>query len=234
MVRPCAAATPSITALPSAASSGVQKAGIHPSASRPQRSSAAGRLPPSQTSKGSCTGRGETDTPANTPAGPSWLTSSPDHKRRSTGRASSICSPRAAVGIPTALRSAPRTRPGTNVNKNRPPESTSSVATALASQTRLRPGRSMVVPIFIPGQAPDTQANPTSGSGPGRVSTSGSHSESKPVSATVRPSPAIASGPRLSPPALIPMRTFMGCAPPVPRPAPQWRGQSRRRRRRGG
>ena len=59
----------------------------------------------------------------------------------------------------------------------------SSVATALASHTRLRPGNSMVVPIFRPGQAPDTQASPTSGSGPGRVRTSGSHSESKPVPA---------------------------------------------------
>ena len=82
-----------------------------------------------------------------------------------------------------ALRSPPMPSPGTKVSRKRPPESTSSVATALASQTRLRPGSSMVVPIFRPGQAPETQASPTSGSGPGRVSTSGSQSESKPVAA---------------------------------------------------
>ncbi len=108
------------------------------------------------------------------------------HSRRSTGSASSISAPRSAVGIPMALRSPPRARPGTKVRRKRPPESTSSVATALASHTRLRPGRSMVVPILSPGQAPDTQASPTSGSGPGRVSTSGSHSESKPVSEMAR------------------------------------------------
>jgi len=57
------------------------------------------------------------------------------------------------------------------------------VPIALASHTRLRPGNSMVVPTFKVGQAPDTQDNPTSGSGPGRVSTSGSQRESNPLSA---------------------------------------------------
>ncbi len=68
-----------------------------------------------------------------------------------------------------ALLSPPITRPGTKVSRKWPPDSTSRVATALASHTRLRPGSSIVVPIFRPGQAPDTQASPTSGSGPGRV-----------------------------------------------------------------
>ena len=66
-----------------------------------------------------------------------------------------------------ALRSPPRLSPGTNVSRNRPCDSTSSVATAFANHTRLRPGSNIVVPIFNPGQAPDAQANPTSGSGPG-------------------------------------------------------------------
>ena len=66
----------------------------------------------------------------------------------------------------------------------------------------------MVVPIFRPGQAPDTQDKPTSGSGPGRDSTSGSQRESKPVSEIPRASATMASGPRFSPPALIPTRTF--------------------------
>ena len=79
MARPCAAAASSITALPAAASAGVQKAGSHPSANRPHLSSAAGTLPPSHTSKGRCAGCGETETSVNEPAGPSWLTTSPDH-----------------------------------------------------------------------------------------------------------------------------------------------------------
>ena len=188
-----------MTALPAAASLGVQNAGIQPSARRPQRSSAAGTLPPSHTSKGSCAGRGDTATSAKEPAGPSWLTTSPAQSRRSTGSASSICSPRAALGIPMALRSPPTASPGTNVSRKWPPDSTSSVATALASQTRLRPGSNMVVPILSPGQAPATQASPTSGSGPGRVRTSGSHSESNPVSTMPRASATMASGPRSSP-----------------------------------
>ena len=74
----------------------------------------------------------------------------------------------------------------------------------------------MVVPIFSPGQAPDTQASPTSGSGPGRVSTSGSQSESKPAPAIPCANATMASGPRLSPPALMPMRIFTA-RPPVRR-----------------
>ena len=132
-----------------------------------------------------------------------------------------------------ALRSAPMPSPGTNVSRKRPPESTSSVATALASHTRLRPGSSMVVPIFSPGQAPETQANPTSGSGPGRDSTSGSQSESKPASAIARASATMASGPRLSPPALTPIRTFTASSPSADASARR-RGRCRRRRRRGG
>ena len=80
--------------------------------------------------------------------------------------------------------------------------------TALASHTRLRPGSNIVVPILSPGHAPETQASPTSGSGPGRDSTSGSHSESNPVSRIACANATMASGPRLSPPALIPIRTF--------------------------
>ena len=228
MARPCSSATRSITALPSAASAGVQKAGSHPSARRPQRSSAAGTLPPNQTSKGSCAGRGETETSTNEPAGPSWLTTSPAHSRRRTGSASSICSDRATLEMPMALRSPPTARPGTKVSRKWPPDSTSSVATALASHTRLRPGSSIVVPTLSPGQAPATQASPTSGSGPGRVRISGSHSESKPVPVIPCASATIASGPRSSPPALIPIRIFT-VRPPMQR----WRGSHPRRRRRG-
>ena len=228
MTRPCSAATLSITALPSAASAGVQKAGSHPSASRPQRSSAAGTLPPSQTSKGSWAGCGETETSTKDPAGPSWLTTSPAHRRRSTGSASSICSARAALEMPMALRSPPTARPGTKVTRKCPPDSTSSVATALASQTRLRPGSNMVVPTLSPGQAPATQASPTRGSGPGRVRTSGSQSESKPVALIPCANATMASGPRSSPPALMPIRIFM-VRPPMQR----WPAPHRRRRRRG-
>ena len=86
--------------------------------------------------------------------------------------------------MPTAVRSPPIARPGTKVSRKRPLESWSSVPIALANQTRFRPGSSMVVPILRPGQAPESQANPTRGSGPGRESTSGSHTESKPYPAT--------------------------------------------------
>ena len=134
------------------------------------------------------------------------------------------------VGMPMALRSPPTPEPGTKVRRKRPPESTSSVATALASQTRLRPGSSMVVPILSPGRRPKTQASPTSGSGPGRVRTSGSHSESNPVSAIPRANAAMSSGPRLSPPALMPMRTFTARRPARRTAA----APHRRRRRRGG
>ena len=127
-----------------------------------------------------------------------------------------------------ALLSPPMASPGTNVRRKRPPDSTSSVATALASHTRLRPGSSMVVPIFSPGQAPETQASPTSGSGPGRVNTSGNHSESKPAPAIPCPNATMASGPMLSPPALMPMRIFT-VRPPVRR----WPASRRHRPRHG-
>ncbi len=235
IVRPCSAATRSMTALPSAASSRVHRAGIQPSPMRPHRSSAAGALPPSHTSKGSCTGCGDTEMSWKDPAGPSWLTTSPAHRRRSTGRASSIRSPRSALGIPMARRSPPMDNPGTKVSRNRPPESRSSVATALASQTRFRPGNSMVVPILRPGQAPDTQASPTRGSGPGRDSTSGSHSESNPQSAMAQfPRATISSGARPWPPALMPMRTFTPMRLPGRRPGRPGRAPARRRRCRGG
>src|SRR5712691_3919756 len=88
--RPARAAASSITTRPAAASSGVHSDGSHPSDNRPQRSSAAGTVPPSQTSSGCCTGRGESLTSLKLPAGPSWLTASPAHRRRKSGSAAAL------------------------------------------------------------------------------------------------------------------------------------------------
>src|SRR5436309_3091677 len=79
---------------PAAASWGVHSEGSQPSESRPQRSRAAGTVPPSQTSSGCCTGSGESFTSRNVPATPAWLTVSPAHRRRSSGSASSMTAPR--------------------------------------------------------------------------------------------------------------------------------------------
>ena len=69
--RPAFAAACSITTRPAAASAGVHSEGSQPSDSRPQRSSAAAAVPPSHTSSGCCTGRGESLTSWKWPAAPS-------------------------------------------------------------------------------------------------------------------------------------------------------------------
>src|SRR5438105_1276878 len=61
IARPALAVASSITTRPAAASSGVHSEGSHPSDRRPQRSSAAGAVPPSHTSSGCCTGRGQSE-----------------------------------------------------------------------------------------------------------------------------------------------------------------------------
>ena len=119
-------------------------------------------------------------------------------------------------------RSPPMPRPGTKVRRNRPPESWSRVATALASQTRLRPGSSMVVPILRRGQAPDAQASPTSGIGPGPREHLG---QPEGVEAASRRWPrratTMASGPRFSPPRADPDADLHDRPPPGARPAPR-------------
>ena len=94
-----------MTTRPAAASSGVHSEGSHPSDSRPQRSRAAGTVPPSQTSNGCCTGSGESLTSRKLPTAPSWLTVSPAQRRRSSGSASSMKAPRRLGSTPMASRS---------------------------------------------------------------------------------------------------------------------------------
>ena len=106
--RPALAAASSITTRPAAASSGVHSEGSQPSDSRPQRSRAAGTVPPSHTSSGCCTGSGESRTSRRVPAAPSWLTVSPAHSRRSSGSASSMNAPRRLGSTPIASRSGGR------------------------------------------------------------------------------------------------------------------------------
>src|SRR5207245_11384683 len=128
------------TTRPWAASSGVHSDGSQPSESRPQRSSAAGTVPPSHTSSGCCTGTGESLTSRKLPTAPSWLTVSPAHRRRSSGSASSMNAPRCLGGTPIASRSGSYVSPGTSVTSSRPRQSTSRLASCFASRTTLRPG----------------------------------------------------------------------------------------------
>src|SRR5712692_6770288 len=207
--RPARAAASSITTRPAAASSGVQREGSQPSDNRPQRSSAAGTVPPSQTSSGCCTGSGESLTSRKLPAVPSWLTVSPAHRRRNRGSASSMNAPRRFGSMPMASRSGAWVSPGTSVTSSRPLHSTSRLASCLASRTTLRPGNSIVVPSFKRGLLAAAQARPTSGSSTGAVSTSESHRESNPSwSRPVTSSPS-ASVVERAPPAPTPMRIFI-------------------------
>src|SRR2546422_7846211 len=68
--RRARAAASSITMRPAAASSGVHSEGSHPSDKRPQRSRAAGAVPPSHTSRGCCTGSGASLTSRKLPPAP--------------------------------------------------------------------------------------------------------------------------------------------------------------------
>src|SRR6266849_1610542 len=207
--RPARAAASSITTRPAAASSGVHSEGSHPSDNRPQRSSAAGAVPPNHTSSGCCTGRGESLTSRKLPAVPSWLTVSPAHSRRKSGSASSMKAPRRLGSTPMASRSGAYVSPGTSVTSSRPLHSTSRLASCLATRTTLRPGNSIVVPSFKRGLLAAAQARPTSGSSTGAVSTSESHRESNPSwSRPVTSSPS-ASGVEIAPPAPTPMRIFI-------------------------
>src|SRR6266705_2110359 len=171
--RPARAAASSITTRPAAASSGVHCEGSHPSDNRPQRSRAAGAVPPNHTSSGCCTGRGESLTSRKLPAVPSWLTVSPAHKRRKSGSASSMNAPRRLGSTPMASRSGAYVSPGTSVTSSRPSHSTSRLASCLASRSTLRPGNSMVVPSFTLGLLAAAQARPTTGSSTGAASASG-------------------------------------------------------------
>ena len=180
IVRPALAAASSMTTRPWAASSGVHSDGSQPSESRPQRSSAAGTVPPSHTSSGCCTGTGESLTSRKLPTAPSWLTVSPAHRRRSSGSASSMNAPRCLGGTPIASRSGSYVSPGTSVTSSRPRLSTSRLASCFASRTTLRPGNSMVVPSLSRGLLAAAHESPTTGSGTGPVRTSESQSESNP------------------------------------------------------
>src|SRR4029453_15284660 len=71
--RPARAAASSMTTRPAAASSGVHSEGSHPSDNRPQRSRAAGTLPPSHTSSGCCIGSGQSLTALKWPGAPCGL-----------------------------------------------------------------------------------------------------------------------------------------------------------------
>ena len=190
-----------------------------------------GRCRPATRRRGPAPAAATTDTSSKEPAGPSWLTTSPAHRRRSTGNAVlHLLGPGRGRDADGAALAADRRARARRSSRKRPPDSTSSVATALASHTRLRPGSSMVVPILSPGQAPDAQASPTSGSGPGRVSTSGNHSESNPHPVIPCANATMASGPRSLPHrALMPMRIFIGASTPGLR----WRAPRPRRPRRG-
>ena len=209
MARPAAAAASSITTLPAAASSGVHRAGNHPSDRRPHRTSAPGAMPPSHISRGCCTGTGDTVTSAKLAASPSWVTVSPAHRRRSRGMTSSMTAERRLEATPMACFSGPTVSPGTNVTSRRPPDSTSRVASSLASRTGLRPGSSMVVPSLIFWLRPAAHDSPTSGSITGAVSTSDSHSESNPSPSRSSTRRTICGSVSCEPLMPTPMRTFM-------------------------
>src|SRR2546425_5448568 len=212
--RPARAAASSITTRPADASSGVHSEGSHPSDNRPQRSRAAGAVPPNHTSSGCCTGRGESLTSRKLPAVPSWLTVSPAHSRRKSGSASSMKAPRRLGSTPMASRSGAYVSPGTSVTSSRPLDSTSRLASCLASRSTWRPGNSIVVPSFNRGLFAAAQERPTTGSSTGAVSTSESHRESNPRSSRPRTSSASASGVDKVLPAPTPMRIFIaGHAP---------------------
>src|SRR5947208_12900618 len=207
--RPARAAASSITMRPAAASSGVHSEGSHPSDKRPQRSRAAGAVPPSHTSRGCCTGSGESLTSRKLPPAPSWLTVSPAQRRRESGRTSSMKAPRRLGSTPMASRSGAYVSPGTSVTSSRPSHSTSRLASCLASRSTLRPGKSIVVPSFKRGLLAAAQARPTTGSSTGAVSTSESHSESNPSRSRPVTSSASTPGVESAPPAPTPMRIFM-------------------------
>src|SRR5882672_1686456 len=221
--RPARAAASSITTRPAAASSGVHSDGSHPSDNRPQRSRAAGTVPPSHTSSGCWTGRGESLTSRKLPTGPSWLTVSPAHRRRKSGSASSMNAPRRLGSTPMASRSGAYVSPGTSVTSSRPLHSTSRLASCLASRSTWRPGNSIVVPSFSRGLLAATQERPTTGSSTGAVNTSESHRESNPRSSRPLTSSASPSGVEEAPPDPTPMRIFispLGCAQSCPLPRP--------------
>src|SRR5712691_435938 len=207
--RPARFAASSMTTRPAAASSDVHSEGNHPSDSRPQRSRAAGTVPPSHTSSGCCIGSGESLTSRKLPTAPSWLTVSPAHRRRRSGSASSMTAPRRLGSTPMASRSGAYVSPGTSVTSNRPLHSTSRLASCLASRSTLRPGNSIVLPTFNRGLLAAAQARPTTGSSTGPVSTSESQRESNPRSSSPVQSSASASGVEDAAAAPIPMRIFM-------------------------
>src|SRR5882762_687644 len=207
--RPARAAASSMTMRPAAASWGVHSEGSHPSDSRPQRSRAAGMVPPSHTSSGCCTGSGESLTSRKLPTPPSWLTVSPAHSRRSSGSASSMAAPRRLGSTPMTSRSGGYVSPGTSVTSSRPRHSTSRLASCLARRGTLRPGNSIVVPSFTRGLLAAAQARPTAGSSTGPVSTSESQRESNPSSSSPVTSSASASGVDAPPAVPTPIRIFM-------------------------
>src|SRR5437762_12269483 len=207
--RPDLAAAVSITTRPAAASSGVHREGSHPSDRRPQRSSAAGAVPPSHTSSGCCTGWGESFTSWKLPAAPSWLTVSPAQRRRNSGSASSMSAPRCLGSTPMASRSGAYVRPGTSVTSSRPRHSTSRLASCLARRSTFRPGSSIVVPSFTRGLLAAAQARPTAGSSTGPVSTSESQRESNPSSSSPATSPASPAGLDAPPAVPTPIRIFL-------------------------
>ena len=120
-------------------------------------------MPPSHSSKGSCTGCGDTEPPSSVPAGPSWVTVSPAHSRRSTGRAVVHHRPAGRPGRPRPPRARPRGRCRHEGQQEAPAGQGVERGHLLGQAHQVAPGSSMVVPILRAGCGPPPRPGPPGG-----------------------------------------------------------------------